>query len=101
MDGSSGRVLEADGFDPCAVAGDQAYGGDGGGDGGGGEIVRALDLLPQRMADLEELATAAHGLDDGVRATISVPGRGKSLSITFLNVYRIVLVWSCTRCQWK
>lgn len=51
MDGD-GRRLELNGLDPCLATGDPACGG-----GGGGELVRALEALPQRMADLEELAT--------------------------------------------
>lgn len=39
-------------------------GGGGGGD-GGGELLRALEALPQRMADLKELATT-DGLHDEV-----------------------------------
>lgn len=59
--------------------------GDGDGDGGrgegggeeeagssGGELVRMLELLPQRMADLEELALA-DGLDDEVSFRGAVP----------------------------
>lgn len=67
MDGSSGRMLEASGVDLCFVAQDTTCGSDGGGgsSGAGGEIARALDMLPQRMADLEELATS-HGLQDEV-----------------------------------
>lgn len=53
MDGADGRMLEVDGLDPCLVAGDPAYGN---GSGGGGELVRALEALPQRMADAEALA---------------------------------------------
>eukprot|EP00903_Cladosiphon_okamuranus_P013658 g12719.t1 len=45
------RRLEANGFDTCFVAGDPAHG-----NVGGSELVRALEALPQRMADLEELA---------------------------------------------
>lgn len=55
MDGGD-RRLEANGFDPCLVAGDPAYG-----NGGGGELVRALEALPQRMADVKELAIT-HGV---------------------------------------
>ncbi|CAM9343915.1 unnamed protein product, partial [Pylaiella littoralis] len=62
IDGSSGRRLEIDVFDPCLVAPEDEFFGDNGGAGGGGggcggELVRALEALPQRMADLEELAT--------------------------------------------
>lgn len=65
-----GRVLVEGGGD-----------GDGGrGDGGGeedagsngGELLRMLELLPQRMADLEELALA-DGLDDEVSFRGAVP----------------------------
>lgn len=41
-------------------------GGLGGGGGGSGEITRALDKLPQRMADLAELA-AVEGADEEVQ----------------------------------
>ncbi|CAN0188073.1 unnamed protein product, partial [Ectocarpus sp. 12 AP-2014] len=67
MDGSSGHMLEASGVDLCFVARDATCGSDGGGgsSGDGGEIARALDMLPQRMADVEELARS-HGLQDEV-----------------------------------
>ncbi|CBN79649.1 conserved unknown protein [Ectocarpus siliculosus] len=69
MNGSSGRMLEASGVDPCFVAQDTTCGSDGGGgsSGDGGEIARALGMLPQRMADVEELARS-HGLQDEAEA---------------------------------
>lgn len=65
MHGDS-RSLEVNGFDPGLVAGDPAYGIGGGG--GGGELVRALEALPQRMADVEELAIT-DGLHKEVHTT--------------------------------
>lgn len=63
MDGG-GRRLEADGLDLCLMAGDPAYG-----NGGGGELVRALEELPQRMADVEELAIT-EGLHKEVKTNV-------------------------------
>lgn len=37
---------------------------------GNGELVRALNALPQRMADLEELATT-RGMDDEVQQAVA------------------------------
>lgn len=71
MDGGGGR-LEIGGFDTCLVAGDPAYG-----DGGGGELVRALDALPQRMADVEELAVTGGLHKEVFSFALSVAGAGR------------------------
>ncbi|CAN0081689.1 unnamed protein product, partial [Ectocarpus fasciculatus] len=93
MDGSSGRMLEASGVDPCFVAQDTTCGSDGGGGSngaGGGEIARALGMLPQRMADLDELARS-HGLQDEVPAEALAEECCKTMAVVGAKLRRTLL----------